>query len=210
MDYSLARNSKTDQAQATDEELIRFAQAGDYDAVIALLFRYKRLVSFICRSYFLMGADREDLMQEASIGLYKAIRDFNPMMQCSFRQFAQLCIKRQVITAVKTATRQKHMLMNSCISLDHEIYQDGHRTLLDHLTDPADNNPEQAFIIKENLKTLRETLAVSFSALELRALNLYLQHHSYRQIAQSLGVSEKCITNCMYRVQKKLKRMDNR
>ena len=135
----------------TDEELVRLAQEGDNDALEYLLNKYKNFVRSKARSYFLIGADHEDIVQEGMIGLYKAIRDYRTDKQASFRAFAELCITRQIITAIKTATRQKHIPLNSYVSLNKPIYdEESDRTLLDVITEDNFSNPESMIISKED------------------------------------------------------------
>ena len=136
----------------TDEEIALFAQQGDADASEYLLNKYKNFVRSKARSYFLIGADHEDIVQEGMIGLYKAIRDFRPEKLASFRAFAELCITRQIITAIKTATRQKHIPLNSYVSLNKPLYdEESDRTLLDVIIEGRASNPEELIIGQEDL-----------------------------------------------------------
>ena len=129
--------------QTPDEQLVHYARLGDNDALEYLLEKYKNLVRSKVRSYFLIGADRDDIMQEGMIGLYKAIRDFKPDKQSGFRAFAELCVTRQIITAIKTATRQKHIPLNSYVSLNKPIYdEESDRTLMDVISGAKVTNPE--------------------------------------------------------------------
>ena len=133
-----------------DEDLVRLAQQQDGAAMECLLNRYKNFVRTKARSYFLIGADHEDIVQEGMIGLYKAIRDYREEKLKSFRAFAELCITRQIITAIKTATRQKHIPLNNYVSLNRPIYEeDSDRTLLDVITEDAPTNPEEMLIRSE-------------------------------------------------------------
>ena len=193
----------------SDEELAQRGSQGCTEAVVMLIRRYKFFLRAQCNGYFLIGAGREDLMQEALIGLYKAIRDFDVTKTHSFRPFAALCVKRQIITAIKTASRQKHIALNSFISFDKNIDNgfDTGRTLLDVLVDPQGADPVQKIILQEELCEIQQRLNLGFSQFEFQALLLYLQEYTYAQIATELKVREKAVTNCMYRVQKKLKRM---
>lgn len=207
---SLNIKDATDELEAlSDDELAVRGSRGCSDSVVVLIRRYKFFLRAQCQGYFIMGADREDLMQEALIGLYKAIRDFDATKTHSFRYFAALCVKRQIITAVKTATRQKHIALNSFISFDKKL-DDGFdvgRTLLDVLADPNASDPARKLILQEEVSEIQQRLNVGFSQFEFQALLLYLQEYTYSQIATELQVREKAVTNCMYRIQKKLKRM---
>ena len=168
----------------TDEELVRLAQEGDNDALEYLLNKYKNFVRSKARSYFLIGADHEDIVQEGMIGLYKAIRDYRTDKQASFRAFAELCITRQIITAIKTATRQKHIPLNSYVSLNKPIYdEESDRTLLDVITEDNFSNPESMIISKEDVGAIKGKIGSILSELELDVLVNYMEGKSYQEIS---------------------------
>src|SRR5690554_3779834 len=142
-----------------DEQIVEDARAGDEQALEYLIYKYKNFVRAKARSYFLIGADREDIIQEGMIGLYKAIRDFRQDKLSSFRAFAELCITRQIITAIKTATRQKHIPLNSYVSLNKPIYDDeSERTLLDVLSGTRISNPEELVISQEEFVNIESKI----------------------------------------------------
>ncbi len=187
-----------------DEELVRIAQAGDDAVQDYLLDKYKSLVRAKSRAYFLIGADSEDIIQEGMIGLYKAVRDFNGEKNTSFRSFAELCVNRQMITAIKAATRQKHQPLNSYISLNKPVETE--QTYMDLLQEGAFLNPETLLIGQENRNFLEDQLVKHLSGFETRVLMLYLQGRSYFEIARTLKKPEKSIDNALQRIKKKLER----
>ena len=190
-----------------DEELVRIAQAGDDAVQDYLLDKYKSLVRAKSRAYFLIGADSEDIIQEGMIGLYKAVRDFNGEKNTSFRSFAELCVNRQMITAIKAATRQKHQPLNSYMSLNKPVYEDEtEQTYMDLLQEGAFLNPETLLIGQENRNFLEDQLVKHLSGFETRVLMLYLQGRSYFEIARTLKKPEKSIDNALQRIKKKLER----
>ena len=193
-------------ADKTDEEIALLARDGDDQAQEVLLNKYKNFVRSKARSYFLIGADHEDIVQEGMIGLFKAIRDFRPDKLSSFRAFAELCVTRQIITAIKGATRKKHMPLNSYVSLSRPVYEDddAERTLIDVLSSAHVSDPEETLIGRENYEAIAEDIERTLSRLEKQTLALYLQGLSYQQIAQVLGRSTKCVDNAIQRVKKKL------
>ena len=189
----------------TDEELALLAQQGDDAALEYLLNKYKNFVRSKARSYFLIGADHEDIVQEGMIGLYKAIRDFKPEKLSSFRAFAELCITRQIITAIKTATRQKHIPLNSYVSLNKPIYDDeSDRTLLDVITEGRVANPEDMLISQEDVGLIEDKIGQMLSSLEREVLSAYLDGKSYQEIAQELDRHVKSIDNALQRIKNKL------
>ena len=191
----------------TDEELALLAQQGDEDALEYLLNKYKNFVRSKARSYFLIGADHEDIVQEGMIGLYKAIRDFKPEKLSSFRAFAELCITRQIITAIKTATRQKHIPLNSYVSLNKPIYdEESDRTLLDVITEGRVANPEDMLISQEDVGLIEERIGQMLSSLEREVLSAYLDGKSYQEIALELDRHVKSIDNALQRVKRKLEK----
>ena len=190
-----------------DEELIPAAQAGEDWAIDELFERYKNFVRAKARSYFLIGADREDIIQEGMIGLYKAIRDYRGERQASFRAFAELCITRQMITAIKTATRQKHIPLNSYVSLNRPVYdEDSDRTLIDVLATGKDGNPEDLIIGQEEYNANESQIGEMLSGLEKEVLLSYLSGKSYQQIAKELHRHVKSIDNALQRVKRKLEK----
>lgn len=190
-----------------DEEMVSLAQAGDGDALEYLLNKYKNFVRSKARSYFLIGADHEDIVQEGMIGLYKAIRDFKPDKLSSFRAFAELCVTRQIITAIKTATRQKHIPLNSYISLNKPIYEeDSDRTLLDVITEEGMSNPEEMFIDREDLSFIEGRIGQMLSPLEKQVLVRYMEGKTYVQISDEMGRHVKSIDNALQRIKRKLTR----
>ena len=195
--------------KAKDEELVLMAQNGDDTAQEFLLDKYKSLVRAKSRAYFLIGADSEDIIQEGMIGLYKAVRDYNEEKNASFRSFAELCVNRQMITAIKAATRQKHQPLNSYVSLNKPVYEEeSEQTYMDFLQSSSDSllNPEALLIGQENKNFLEDQMTKNLSSFETRVLVLYLQGRSYFEIAHVLDKPEKSIDNALQRVKKKLEK----
>lgn len=195
-----------------DEEIVEFARNGSSVALEYLINKYKNFVRAKARSYFLIGADREDIIQEGMIGLYKAIRDFRSDKLSSFRAFAELCITRQIITAIKTATRQKHIPLNSYVSLNKPIYdEDSDRTLLDVISGSKITDPEELIISQEEFGDIEDKMGEILSDLEWKVLMSYLDGRSYQEIAIDLNRHVKSIDNALQRVKRKLERyLDNR
>jgi len=190
-----------------DEEVVEFAREGDIGALEFLINKYKNFVRAKARSYFLVGADREDIIQEGMIGLYKAIRDFRTDKLSSFRAFAELCITRQIITAIKTATRQKHIPLNSYVSLNKPVYEeDSDRTLLDIISSSKVADPEEMIISREEYYDIEEKMGEILSSLEWKVLMSYLEGKSYQEIAEDLKRHVKSIDNALQRVKRKLER----
>lgn len=191
----------------TDEELIEQVHLGNTDALDFLISKYRLFVKAKARSYFLIGADKEDIIQEGMIGLYKAIRDFKEDKLASFRAFAELCITRQIITAIKTATRQKHIPLNSYVSLDKPIYdEESERTLMDVITSPVSDDPEYLMINSEDYNYLEQKMSEVLSELEQQVLVRYLEGQSYNEISEELDRHVKSIDNALQRVKRKLER----
>ncbi|MBR2054658.1 MAG: RNA polymerase sporulation sigma factor SigH [Clostridia bacterium] len=198
--------------EMADEDVVSLAQQGDGDALVFLLNKYKNFVRSKARSYFLIGADHEDIVQEGMIGLYKSIRDFQPSKLASFRSFAELCVKRQIITAIKAATRQKHVPLNSYVSLNKPLYdEESDRTLLDVIEGRV-TNPEDLYISKEDLKGIHAQMDQLLSDLEKQVLEAFMDGKSYQEIADNLGRHVKSIDNALQRVKRKLYKFmeDNR
>jgi RNA polymerase sporulation-specific sigma factor len=188
-----------------DEEVVEDARNGDMDALEYLMDKYKSFVRSKARCYFLVGADREDIVQEGMIGLYKAIRDFRSDKLSSFRAFAELCITRQIITAIKTATRQKHIPLNSYVSLNKPIYDvESDRTLMDIISEATVSDPEELVISQEEFHHIESKIGEILSDLEWEVLTAYLQGKSYQEIADELGRHVKSIDNALQRVKRKL------
>jgi RNA polymerase sporulation-specific sigma factor len=188
-----------------DEELLRRLRGGDPLAEETLYARYKQIVRSKARTYFLVGADREDIIQEGMIGLYKAVMDYQFERQASFRAFAELCITRQIITAIKSATRKKHIPLNTYISFNRSVFEgDNERPLIDVLTSTRISDPEEVLIGRENYAAVADSIQNSLSKLERSALELYLLGYSYQQIAEGLQISTKSVDNAIQRVKKKL------
>ena len=191
----------------TDERIVELSHEGDATAEEYLLNKYKNFVRSKARSYFLVGADHEDIVQEGMIGLYKAIRDYRPDKLSSFRAFAELCITRQIITAIKTATRQKHIPLNNYVSLNKPLYdEESDRTLLDVIIEGRTSDPEEMIINMENVGNIRTKINEVLSGLEQEVLNAYLDGKSYQEIAESLGRHVKSIDNALQRVKRKLEK----
>ena len=196
-----------DYTAMTDEQVAKLAQGADDRALEYLLNKYKNFVRTKARSYFLIGADHEDIGQEGMLGLYKAIRDYREERLSSFRAFAELCITRQIITAIKTATRQKHIPLNSYISLNKPIYEeDSDRTLLDVITEEGMSNPEEMFIDREDLSFIEGRIGQMLSPLEKQVLVRYMEGKTYVQISDEMGRHVKSIDNALQRIKRKLTR----
>lgn len=193
--------------QLSDEQLIEQVHLGNSDALDFLISKYRLFVKAKARPYFLVGADKEDIVQEGMIGLYKAIRDFRGDKLSSFRAFAELCIIRQIITAIKTATRQKHIPLNSYVSLDKPIYdEESDRTLMDVIQSPFIDDPEHLMINREEYSLLEAKMGEVLSELEQQVLTLYLEGQSYNEISAELNRHVKSIDNALQRVKRKLER----
>ncbi|MBE3563222.1 MAG: RNA polymerase sporulation sigma factor SigH [Hydrogenibacillus schlegelii] len=208
-DFAVERDEgRTDYEALSDEELVARIHAGDRKATDRLIERYRGFVRAKARPYFLVGADRDDIVQEGMIGLYKAIRDYRPDRATTFRSFADLCITRQMLSAVKMATRQKHIPLNSSISLDRPVRdEEAERTLLDVLGDGGHLDPARLLIRREDVAALEEKMSEILSDLEKRVLMLYLDGRSYEEIAADLGRHIKSIDNALQRVKRKLERL---
>ena len=193
-----------------DEEVVQQAKEGNCKAAEYLINKYKNFVRAKARSYFQIGADREDIVQEGMIGLYKAIRDFRQDKLSSFRAFAELCITRQIITAIKTATRQKHIPLNSYVSLNKPLYdEESDRTLLDILSGSRVTDTEELINSREEFVNIDSKIGVILSDLEWEVLMSYLQGKSYQEIACDLDRHVKSIDNALQRVKRKLERYLN-
>ncbi len=190
-----------------DERVVEMARDGNKAAEEYLIQKYKNFVRAKARSYFLIGADREDIIQEGMIGLFKSIRDFRGDKLSSFRAFAELCITRQIITAIKTATRQKHIPLNSYISLNKPIYdEESDRTLLDVISGARITDPEELIISREEFNDIEGKMGEILSPLEWQVLMFYLDGKTYQEIAEDLKRHVKSIDNALQRVKRKLER----
>ena len=192
----------------TDEDIVtEIKEKHDDVALEYLIKKYRNLVRVKARAYFLIGADREDIIQEGMIGLYKGIRDFRSDKLSSFRAFAEMCITRQIITAVKTATRQKHIPLNSYVSLNKPIYdEESDRTLLDILSGSVVIDPEEMMIHREEFMDIEDKMEKLLSDLEWKVLMAYLDGKSYQEIAMELHRHVKSIDNALQRVKRKLEK----
>lgn len=190
-----------------DEEVVIYAKDGDVRAQEYLINKYQNFVKAKAKAYFLIGADREDIYQEGMIGLYKAIRDYKSDKLSSFKAFAELCVTRQIITAIKTATRQKHIPLNTYISLNKPIYdEESDRTLLDVLSGVKVTDPEELVISREELANIENEIGEVLSELEMEVLMSYLDGKSYQEIACDLDRHAKSIDNALQRVKRKLEK----
>ncbi|MCS7165736.1 MAG: RNA polymerase sporulation sigma factor SigH [Candidatus Calescibacterium sp.] len=188
-----------------DNELVMLAKKGNKKAIAMLINKYKNFVRARSKFYFIIGADKEDIVQEGLIGLYKAIRDYNPDKKTSFRAFAELCIMRQIITAIKTATRQKHTPLNSYISLNKPIFEEnGERVLSDVIVSTRNVNPEEIYITLELTKDIKEKMKKYLSSLEAKVLSEYLRGLSYQEVAKSIGKHIKSVDNALQRIKRKI------
>ncbi len=190
-----------------DEDVIQEAKAGNEKALEYLINKYKSFVRAKARTYFLIGADREDIIQEGMIGLFKAIRDYKGDKLSSFRAFAELCITRQIITAIKTATRQKHIPLNSYVSLNKPIFdEESDRTLMDVISEENISDPEELVINREEFLGIENKMGEILSSLEWEVLTSYLEGKSYQEIAEDLDRHVKSIDNALQRVKRKLEK----
>ena len=195
-------------SEMADEEVVSLSKQGNMYAMEAILNRYKGFVASKARPYFLIGGNHEDMIQEGMIGLYKAVRDYLPDKQASFRSFAEICITRQMITAIKTATRQKHQPLNSYVSLSRPSYdENSDQTLADVVLGSSCMNPEELIINKESYDACEAAISKALSKLEHKILSLYLQGKSYQEISEQIGKSPKSIDNALQRVKRKLERI---
>jgi RNA polymerase sporulation-specific sigma factor len=190
--------------EPTDDELVVRWRAGEPAALDALLGRHRGLVRVKARGYFLAGADFDDVEQEGLIGLYEAVRDYRPARGVSFRGFAEVCVTRQILSAVKAASRRKHEPLNQYVSLSADAGLDGPAEPLDRLVNRNGTDPAERVISAEHMTAVRETLARMLSALEVDVLALYVQGRSYREISAALGRHVKSIDNALQRIKAKL------
>src|SRR5881227_1686193 len=204
---SQSHQQQRSQRELEDLQLVMKARNGDGTAMDALMRRYTGFVRLKASSYFLAGGDSDDLIQEGMIGLYKAVRDFRADKETSFRSFAELCVTRQIITAIKTATRFKHAPLNTYVSFSHTPAgqeSDSECTLGDALPGPGVDEPSVCVISTQELQSLVFTLGTGLSSLESDALRLYLEGSSYEEMAEELGCDTKTIDNALQRVKRKI------
>lgn len=205
MECAAVRMTNVPLDEMEDEELVCLAREGDEEALEFLINKYKNFVRAKARTYFLVGADREDIIQEGMIGIYKAIRDYRSDRLASFRAFAELCITRQIITAIKTATRQKHIPLNSYVSLNKPVFDDeSERTLMDIMVPGVTTDPEELLISQEEVADIEGKMDELLSPLEKEVVDLYLEGKSYIEIAEQLGRHVKSVDNALQRVKRKL------
>ena len=192
--------------EKSDIDLVRQAQEEDTKALVTMLERYTEFVRLKGRSYFLVGADREDIIQEGMIGLYKAIRDYRADRETSFKAFAEICITRQIITAIKTATRQKHTPLNSYVSLNNPISEadDPDRLYMDFLASDKAFDPAEVVISAEEAESIKTNFREMLSGLETQVLLLYIEGRSYQEIADDLDRHVKSIENALQRIKRKV------
>lgn len=199
-----------DYKKLSDEELVELSASGDRRATEVILTRYKNLVLSRAKAYFLAGADHDDVVQEGMIGLFKAVRDFDVTKQASFCGFAEMCIKRQMITAVKASTRQKHMPLNSYVSLSEPLYDDdSERALMDMLAGRESVDPEAMFLRREKAEMISADIEKKLSNLEKTVLSLYIAGMNYQEIAVELKRQPKSIDNALQRIKRKLENSNN-
>lgn len=195
-------------SEKTEEQTAFLAKCGDNNALEFLIGNYKNRVRMAARKYFLMGADIEDIIQEGMIGLYKAVRDFNPDKAATFKAFADMCIKRQILTAVKTAARQKHTPLNTYISFSLPLDGDeSDRVFIDGLARDEGSDPEIIYIGKEKDAEFAALISRELSDFEKTVLKHFLRGESYRQISESLNKPAKSIDNALQRMKRKLEKL---
>ncbi len=191
--------------ELADDHLVVLFRQGDVAALELLLERYRRFARSKARTYFLVGADFDDIEQEGMIGLFKAVRDYRPDRQSSFRAFAELCVTRQIITAIKTATRQKHQPLNQYVSLSGQrAPETADDRQVDELLDHQVPDPADEVVSAESMAELRAMMAEMLSRLEVEVLRLYVEGRSYQEISALLGRHVKSIDNALQRIKRKL------
>ena len=197
----------SDDEAGVDDNMVFRAKAGDEKSLNHILKKYRNFVRSKAKPFFIVGADKEDILQEGMIGLFKAIRDYDEEKTVSFRAFAELCVTRQIITAVKTATRQKHIPLNSYISLNKPMSEeDPDKTLMDMMKNSHISDPEQLIISKEEMKLIEEKTKEMLSEFETRVLSLYLKGYSYNEISEKLCKHPKSVDNALQRIKRKFEK----
>jgi RNA polymerase sporulation-specific sigma factor len=191
-----------------DQELVKLVRQGDERCVEVLLDRYRNFARAKARSYFLVGSEKEDVVQEGMIGLFKAVRDFDLAQETPFRAFAELCISRQILTAIKSANRQKHQPLNTSVSLDAPAYGDeqSQSSVGDQLVAPSLSDPVELVISSEEIEAIRDNMSETLTELEGDVLKLYMDGKSYEEIAGALGNHVKSIDNALQRIKRKLQK----
>ena len=199
---------RVERTELEDIELVSRVRAGDDRCIEILLARYRNFARSKARSYFLAGSDKEDVVQEGMIGLFKAIRDYEEDTGTPFRAFAELCISRQILTAIKTANRQKHQPLNSSVSLDAPAYGDDQsdRSVGDNIVAAQTTDPVELVISAQEIEAIRDTMKENLTELEGDVLSLYMDGKSYEEIAGVLGNHVKSIDNALQRIKRKLQR----
>ncbi len=188
-----------------DEQLVALSVKGDREAEETILHRYKNYVKSKARTYYLIGADNDDIVQEGMIGLYKAVRDFNPQKNITFKTFADVCITRQILTAIRTANRNKHNPLNGSVSMNAPVFdEDSGTTFINLIQQTSVSNPEELYIIDENIREMKNDISKKLSGFENRVLELYLDGLSYVEISEIMDRSIKSIDNALQRIKKKL------
>lgn len=190
----------------SDEEVVILINDGDLEALEYLIVKYKALVKSKVYIYYIAGADKDDIIQEGMIGFYKAIKSFDEKKLRSFKSFADMCITNQIITAIKAATRQKHIPLNKCISLNKPMYEDSKSCIIDTIESEISQDPMELFISNENLEFMEKKIDGVLSSLEKKVLNNYLEGKSYQEIGSSLSINPKSIDNAIQRIKRKVQR----
>lgn len=190
----------------SDEEVVILANQGDLEALEYLIIKYKILVKSKVYTYYIAGADKDDIIQEGMIGLYKAIKSFDEKKSNSFKNFADMCVTSQIITAIKAASRQKHMPLNKSISLNKPLYEDSKSSIIDIIEIGPSQDPMELFISKEDLDFTEKKIQGMLSSLEKKVLNNYLEGKNYEEIGSILSINAKCIDNAIQRIKRKVQR----
>lgn len=199
--------SRNNYPSMSDEEVLSYVHLGCKRGMEHLIEKYKPLVRAKARSYFLVGADREDIVQEGMIGLFKAVRDYKNDKNIPFKIFAEICITRQIITAVKTATRQKHIPLNSYVSLNRRVFdEDSEKSLIELVQEESIADPEELFINKEDYTVIESMVAELLSPFEREVLKKYLAGINYHDIAKQLNKQVKSVDNALQRLKKKIEK----
>jgi RNA polymerase sporulation-specific sigma factor len=191
----------------SDEQIVDLVHSGDKLAQDYIITKYKKLVTSKSKPFFIKGADKDDIIQEGTIGLYKSITEFDKNRQVSFHSFASLCISRQILTAIKTATRQKHIPLNSSLSLDKTVSDNVDGTYVNNFIESKTLNPEELLIDKEEKNYIANHINEALSNFENRVLALYLQGYTYVNIANKIQKDEKAIDNAIQRIRKKVEKI---